>query len=55
MAKHGGRYDHFGVITALEDFQVRATSERRFDANANLARFQGLGRDLLDPDIFFAI
>jgi hypothetical protein len=55
MAEDGRRHDHFGVITALENFQVRPASQSRFDSNAHFAGFERGRSDLLDANIFFAI
>ena len=55
MSEDRRRHDHLRVITALEDFQVRATSQRRFDLDAHLARLERRRLDVLDADIFFAI
>ena len=55
MAENGGRHDHFGVITAFEDLQIRAAGERGFDADADFARFEGGRRDVFDLDFFPAV
>src|ERR1051325_94327 len=55
VAEDCRRHDHLRVIAALEDLQVRAAGQRRFDSNSHLARFQWRGNDLLDANIFFAI
>jgi len=55
MAEDGGRDDHFGVITALENFEVCSASQSRLDCNAHFARFERDRSDLLNANIFFAI
>ena len=55
MAEDGRRDNHFGVITAFENFQVRAASQGRLDSNAHLSHFERRGGDFLDANIFFAI
>ena len=55
MPENGRRHDHFGVITALENFQVRAAGERRFDADAHLAGLEHCRGDFLDAHVFFAV
>jgi hypothetical protein len=39
MAENSGRHDHFCMITALENLQVRAAGERGFNADADFAGF----------------
>jgi hypothetical protein len=55
MSEHRWRNDHFCVITALENFEIGAASERGLDLDAHLAGFQGQGLDLLDADQFLAV
>ena len=55
VAEDGGGHDHFGVITAFEDLQIRAAGERGFDADADFARFERGRRDVLNLDIFPAV
>ena len=55
VAKDCRRHDHLCVITALEHLQVGATSQRRLNINPHLTRLKLSGRDLLDPDLFFAV
>jgi hypothetical protein len=55
MAEDGGRHDHFGVITAFENLEVRAAGERGFDADADFARFERGRRDVFNLNVFFAV
>jgi hypothetical protein len=55
VAEHGRGNDHFGVVTAFENFEVGAASQGGFDLDADLARVQGPGRDLFDAHVFFAV
>ena len=55
MAEDRGRHDHFGVITALENLEVRAAGERGFDADADFARFERGRRNVLDLNFFLAV
>ena len=55
MAEDGGRHDHFGMITALENLEVRAAGKRGFDADADFARFERGRRDVLNLNAFFAL
>jgi hypothetical protein len=55
MAKDGGGHYHFGVITAFENLQIRATGKRGLDADADFARLERGRRDVLDLNIFPAV
>jgi hypothetical protein len=55
MSEDGGGHDHFGVITAFEDLQIRAAGERGFDTDADFARFERGRRDVLDLNCFPAV
>ena len=55
MAEDGGRHDHFRVIAALEDLQVRAAGERGLDADADFAGFQGGRREFFNPNVFLPV
>ena len=55
MAEDGGRHDHFGVIAALENFEVGAASQRGFDADADFARLERRRRDVFDLDFFLPV
>ena len=55
VAEDGGRHDHFGVVTAFEDLQIRAAGERGFDADADFARFERGRRNVLDLNFFLAV
>ena len=55
MAEDGGGHDHFGVIAALENLQIRAAGKRGFDADADFARVERGRRDVLDLNFFPAV
>ena len=55
MSEDGGGHDHFGVITAFEDLQIRAAGERGLDADADFARLERGRRDVLDLNFFPAV
>jgi hypothetical protein len=55
VSKNGRRCDHAGVIAALENFEVGAASERRFDAQSHFAPGKRARLDLLDPQIFASV
>ena len=55
MAEDGGRHDHFGVIAALENFQVGAAGERGLDADADFAWFERRRREVFDLDFFLSV
>ena len=55
MAEDSGRHDHFGMVTALENLQIGAAGERGFDADADLAGFEGRRRDFFNLDSFPAV
>ena len=55
MAEGGGRHDHFGVITAFENLQIRAAGKRGFDADADFARLERGRRDVLNLNFFPAV
>ena len=55
MAEDGGGHDHFGVIAALENLQIRAASKRGLDADADFARFERGRRDVFNLNFFLAV
>ena len=55
MSEHGGRDDHFGVITAAENFQVRATGQRGTNCQTQFTRFQFRRGNILDPEILLSV
>jgi hypothetical protein len=55
MAEDSGRDDHFGMIAALENLEVRAAGKRGFDADADFTRFEGGRRDVFNLNVFFAV
>ena len=54
MTEHGGRHNHFGVVTAFEDLQVGPASQGRFNPNPNLARFKR-GRIWISSTTIFSL
>ena len=55
MAKDGGGHDHFGVISAFENLQIRAAGKRGFDADADFARFERGRGDVFNLNFFLAV
>lgn len=55
MAKNGGRYDHPGVIAALENLEVGAAGERGFDADADFTGLERGWHDVFNPDLFLPV
>ena len=55
MSEDGGGHDHFGVITAFENLQIRAACKRGLDADADFARFERGQRDVFNLNFFLAV
>ena len=55
MAEDGGGHDHFGVVAAFENLQIRAAGKRGFDADADFARFERGRRDVFNLNFFSAV
>ena len=53
MAEDGGRHDHFGMIAALENFQVGAAGQRGLDADADFAGVQWRRREVFNANVSF--
>jgi hypothetical protein len=55
MTEDGGRDNHPGMITALEDLEICSTGQRGFNAEANFPRFQARFGDVFNPYRLFSI